>query len=178
MTTTVVSVVTGATFGGAVAICNSVRDRVGSGAMLQAATLIALSLTAAPTGDQVKSVLDYFYMGQGQPAILADANLCQTNEKKVKERKFDCTTAFGTSAKKGETVNVYLTFLVPKGDEAEFMVQSLHNGVVRSTKDVTVKGGSIRSRTWRAFTLKKAGKWEFKVLKGTEVIKTLSITAE
>lgn len=146
--------------------------------MLQAATILALSLTSAPTGDQVKSVLDYFYNGQGQPAILADANLCQTIEKKAKDRKFDCLATYGTTAKKGDTVNVYLTFLVPKGDQAELMVQALHNGVVRSTKDVTVKGGGIRTRTWRAFTLKKPGKWEFKVLKGSEAIKTLTITAE
>jgi hypothetical protein len=146
--------------------------------MLNTTVLLSLALHAAPpTGDQVKSVLDYFYNGQGKPAILVDAVLCKDIERKNKDTKYDCNETFGDSADKGATVNVYLTFLVPKGDSAEFMVQAVLDGVVRSTKDVEVKGQGIRSRTWKAFTLKKEGKWEFKVLSGADAIKTVSITA-
>ena len=47
----------------------------------------------------------------------------------------------------------------------------------RSTKDFKVKGQGMRTRTWKAFTLKKPGEWEFKILKGSEAVKTLTITA-
>lgn len=146
--------------------------------MLNTTLLLSLALQAAPpTGEQVKSVLDYFYNGQGQPPILVDAVLCKDIERKNKETKFNCNEAFGDTGSKGDTVNVHMTFLVPKGDEAEMMVQAVLDGVVRSTKDFKVKGGSMRNRTWKAFTLKKPGKWEFRILKGSETIKTLAITA-
>ncbi len=142
-------------------------------------TLIALTLTAAPpTPDAAKSVIDFFYNGQGQPPVLVEGVLCKDVEKKNKETKFDCNEAFGAEASKGETVNVHLTYLVPKGDEKELMIQAVHDGVVRATKDVKIKGQGLRTRTWRAFTLKKEGKWEFKVLDGATVLKTFTIEAQ
>ena len=147
--------------------------------MLTTTVLLSLTLQASPpTGAQVKAVMDFYYKGQGQPAVLADASLCKDIERKKKETKYDCNEEFGASASKGDTVNVYMTFMVPRDDTADFMVQAALDGVVRSTKDVEVKGNFWRARTWKAFTLKKAGKWEFKILKGADVLKTLTITAE
>ncbi len=139
--------------------------------------LLATLSVSQPTPDQIKSVFEYHYKGEGDP-IVADAFLCSELEKKKKDTKWDCITRTGTTATKGAAVNVYLYFLVPKGVEKELMVQALHNGVVRQTKDFTIKGRYLRERTWKQFTLKKAGKWEFKVLDGANVMKTIAVDVE
>lgn len=143
------------------------------------ATLVALTLTAAPpTPEAAKSVIDFFYEGQGQAPVLVEAILCKDIEKKNKDTKFDCLSTFEGKVGKSDTVNVYLTFLVPKGDEKELMIQASHEGVVRATKDVKIKGQGLRTRTWRGFSASKPGTWEFKVLDGATVLKTLTIDAE
>ena len=139
--------------------------------------LLATLSTAQPTPDQIKAVFEYHYGGEGDP-ILADAFLCSEMEKKKKETKWDCLTKTGESTAKGDTVNVYMYFLVPKGTEKELMVQALHNGVVRQTKDFTIKGRWLRERTWKGFTLRKTGKWEFKIRNGETVLKSVTVNVE
>ncbi len=143
------------------------------------ATLLALTLTSAPPSPEAaKSVIEFFYDGQGQAPVLADAVLCKDIERKDKDKKFDCLAKYGATVPQGETVNVYLTYVIPHGDEKELMIQASHEGVVRATKDVKIKGQGLRTRTWRGFKVSKPGKWEFKVLDGATVTKTLTITAE
>lgn len=142
------------------------------------AMVLSLSVSQ-PAPDAIKSVWEHFYKGQGKGAVLADAVLCKTVEQKDKEKKFDCAEEQGDTAKKGDTVNVWVAFLVPQGDKIETItVQALLDGQVRETKDLQLKGESWRSRTWAAFSLKKAGKWEFKVNDGDKTLKSLSVTAE
>jgi hypothetical protein len=140
---------------------------------------LAFSMTISqPSPESIKSVWDHFYKGQGKGAVLGEAILCKKVEQKVKETKFDCVEEMGESAAKGDTVNVWVAFLVPKDDMIETItVQALHEGQIRETKDLKLKGESPRTRTWSAFTLKKAGKWEFKIQDGDKVLKTLSINA-
>lgn len=146
--------------------------------MLISQTLFALAMSISqPTSDQVNSVFEHYWDGEGD-TILADALLCSEIERKKKETKFDCITAAANTVNKGDRVNVYMTFLVPKGQEKELMVQATHNGVVRETRDVTVKGKFIRARTWKTFSLRKSGTWEFKIIDGARVLKTLTVQAE
>jgi hypothetical protein len=141
--------------------------------------VIALQVAVAqPSPDQVKAVWDHFQSGKGKGPVLGDAVLCKTVEQKVKETKFECAEALGETAAKGDVVNVWVAFLVPKDETIETVtVQALLDGQVRETKDLKLKGESMRTRTWTAFTLKKAGKWEFKIMDGDKALKTLSITA-
>lgn len=140
---------------------------------------IALQVAVAqPAPDQVKAVWEHFQKGQGKGVILGDAVLCKTVEQKAKETKFECAEAYGDSAAKGDTVNVWVAFLVPKDETIETVtVQALLDGQIRETKDLKLKGESMRTRTWTAFTLKKAGKWEFKIMDGDKTLKTLSLSA-
>jgi len=141
-------------------------------------TLALQVAVAQPAPDQVKAVWEYYQKGQGKGPILADAILCKTVEQKNKDTKFECTEPMGDSATKGDTVNIWVAFLVPKDDTVENVtVQAVLDGQVRETKDLKLKGESMRTRTWTAFTLKKAGKWEFKINEGEKTIKTLSINA-
>jgi hypothetical protein len=146
-------------------------------ALAPIAMVLSMSVSQ-PAPDQIKSVWEHFYKGQGKGAVLADAVLCKTVEQKDKEKKYDCVEELGETAAKGDTVNVWVAFLVPKDDKIETItVQALLDGQVRETKDLQLKGESWRSRTWTAFTLKKAGKWEFKIQDGDKTLKTMSITA-
>jgi hypothetical protein len=141
-------------------------------------TFALQTFVAQPAPDQVKAVWDHFYKGQGKGPVLAEAVLCKTVEQKAKDTKFDCTEQFGETAQKGDTINVWVAFLVPKDEKIETVtVQAFLDGQVRETKDLTLKGESMRTRTWTAFTLKKAGKWEFKIQDGEKTLKTLSINA-
>src|SRR5262245_18292208 len=140
---------------------------------------IAMQVAVAqPSPDQIKSVWDYYQKGQGKGPILGDAVLCKTVEQKAKDTKFECTEPLGDSAAKGDTVNVWVAFLVPKDDVIETVtVQAVLDGQVRETKDLKLKGESMRSRTWTAFTLKKLGKWEFTIQDGEKTLKTLCTNA-
>jgi hypothetical protein len=156
-----------------------VSPREGISMLVLAPFAIVLQVAVAqPSPDSIKSVWEYYQKGQGKGPILADAVLCKTVEQKAKENKFECVEALGDSAAKGDTVNIWVAFLVPKDDTIETVtVQAVLDGQVRETKDLKLKGESMRTRTWTAFTLKKAGKWEFKIQDGEKTLKTLSINA-
>ncbi len=137
--------------------------------MLLTTLLLTTSIYAGqvpePSAKEVKTVLDYYY--QGERPILAEVYLCAKVEEKDKETKHNCVERFGSTAAKGDVVYVYIVAMVPRKQKGELMVQAIHDGVVRSTKDITLTGRWFRSRAWRAFALRKPGKWDFKVLGGS-----------
>jgi hypothetical protein len=141
-----------------------------------AQALLVLSISQ-PAPDAVKAVFEHYFKGQGKGAVLAEAYLCKKIETAKGETQNDCLEAAGESGAKGDKVEVYMTFLVPKGDEAELMVQAVHNNIVRTTRDVKVNGTTIRYRTWRTFTLEKPGKWEFRIVNPSDgtTLKALAI---
>ena len=142
--------------------------------MFSAQLLIFGALVGVPpTPAQVKSVLDYYF--SGTEPILAEALLCKSIEKEDDETKWDCKERYGAKATKGDKVYVHLTFLVPKDQSKDLMLQAAHDGVVRTTKDITVKGTYFRHRLFRAFSLEKAGRWDFHIRDGEKILKTLSI---
>jgi hypothetical protein len=146
--------------------------------MIWTQALMALSMTAAqPAPEHVKSVFEHYFHGQGKGAVLAEAFLCKKIETLKGDAQNDCLEVASDAGTKGDKVDVYMTFLVPKGDEAELMVQAVHNNVVRTTRDVKVNGTTIRYRTWRSFTLEKPGKWEFRIVNPADgsTLKALAI---
>jgi hypothetical protein len=65
---------------------------------------------AAPTAKMIKEVVDYYYNGQKEGPILTEAKLCKA------VKNFECTeTLDPNNVTKGETINVWMRFLVPKG---------------------------------------------------------------
>ena len=137
------------------------------------ASLFVGLVTAAPSSEEVRAVYDHYLNGSG--VVLADVLLCKTVEKKDPKRKYECAEVYGTQVEKGKLVNVYLTALVPKDEKVSLMVQALHEGVVRSTKDIELDGRTLRRRTWKGFSVTKTGAWTFVVRNGDEVLKELSI---
>jgi IS4 transposase len=55
------------------------------------------------------------------------------------------------------------------------MVQTKLGNVVRETKDVKVKGEGWRARQWTGVRLNKAGDWTVNIMRGDQVLKTLSV---
>jgi hypothetical protein len=141
--------------------------------------LTAQLWVAAPTPEQVKEVFDHFWAGQGKGAILADAVLCKNVQQNKKDPKFlECIEPAGEAVSKGDSLHVYVTFLIPNGDKIESVtVQAVHEGQVRETHDLALKGDFIRTRTWTTFKVSKPGKWEFRVQDGDKTLKTLSVNA-
>jgi len=130
----------------------------------------------APSGDAVKSTWDYFYKAQGQGPVLVEAKLC-TDVAKDGPNKFECTAEVAPEGVKANTpVMVWQSYLVPQGDTVEdLMVQTKLGNVVRETKDVKVKGEGWRARQWTGVRLNKAGDWTVNIMRGDQVLKTISV---
>lgn len=126
---------------------------------------------AAPTAKMVKDVVDYYYSGQSEGPILTEAKLC----KAVKD--FECTEPIDPAGvKKGETVNVWMRFFVPKGASYDdILVEYKYDDIPRRLTPHTVES-SIRYRLVDKNTVDKAGKWTITVKRGITKLKDFKIT--
>jgi hypothetical protein len=133
---------------------------------------------ARPAPEAVKSTWDFFYKGKGGGVVLADAKVCLEVGKEG-ETKGECTKDLPAEGVKEKTsVLVWQAYIIPQGDTIEdLMVQLKQGDVVRETKDVKVKGESIRTRTWSSVRLPKAGSWTISVIRGSETLKTFTVNA-
>lgn len=131
-----------------------------------------------PAPDAVKSVWDFFYKGKGGGVVLGDARLC-TEISKEPETKNDCSKEVPPEGvKAGTSVLVWQAYIVPQGDTIEdLMIQLKQGDTVRETKDVKIKGESIRTRTWSSVRLPKPGSWTIVILRGSETLKSFTVNA-
>jgi len=132
-----------------------------------------------PSPECVKSFWNFWLNGKGQGLVLADAKLC-LDVAKDGPQKFECTKEVpAEGVKKGDMINVWQAYLVPQNDAVEDISIQLKLGdQVRETKDVKVNGASIRSRSWNAFRIPKAGKWTITITRGSETLKSMEVTAK
>lgn len=137
------------------------------------ALLLALNsaAAAAPTAKMIKEVVDYYYNGQAAGPILTEAKLC----KAVKD--YECTEAIDPAkVKKGQTINVWMRFLVPKGASYDdILVEYKYDGIPRRLTPHAIES-SIRYRLVDKNSLDKAGKWTISVKKGLTNLKEFKIT--
>jgi hypothetical protein len=133
---------------------------------------------AEPSADEVKRTWDYFYKGQGQGVVLGEAKLC-TDVAKAGDNKFECTAEVpAEGVKAGTTVLVWQAWLVPQNDSLEDLAVQLKQGnTVRETKDIKVKGESMRTRTWTGVRLPKAGKYTIALIRGDKIFKSFEVKA-
>jgi len=125
---------------------------------------------AAPTAKMVKEVVDYYYNGQKDGPILTDAKLC----KGVKN--FECTeTIDPNNVTKGETINVWMMFFVPKGASYDdILVEYKHEGIPRRLTPHKIES-SIRYRLVDKSSVDKAGNWTITVKKGISKLREFKI---
>jgi hypothetical protein len=122
-----------------------------------------------PPADELKRVLDYLENGKDSGPALLDLVPCtKVDTTKGSETVNTCVEPVTGPVKKGTTIYAWTMWFCPKGGKYEdVMIQFLYEGQVRSTMDITVQG-LARTRTWRGSTLSKPGKWEIKVLRGSQ----------
>ena len=115
--------------------------------------------------------MNYFYNGESKGPILMSLNLCETvDRKKDSKTKYECLKASPSKIKVNSKVTAWTSWFVPqKGKYDDIMIQFIHDGMIRTTKDVTLSGG-LRLRAFRTETVTKKGKWEIRVLRNKKVV--------
>ncbi len=123
----------------------------------------ALCAQEKPSSAEAKKVMDYYFSGQGGGAVLMEYKLC-TEISKEGETKNDCITDFsGTTVEKGQTVFLWMNFMVPSGDKADIILEFMRNGKVRGIKELDLNG-TIRYRINRKILTDKTGNWKIKIV--------------
>jgi len=120
-----------------------------------------------PTADEIKRVLDYQDNGKDRGPALLDVVACmKVDNAKGSPTAFTCIEPVSGNVKVKTTVNAWVQFFCPKGGKYEDLkIKWLLGTEVYETQDFIVEG-LARTRTWRAYTPKKAGKWTIKILRG------------
>lgn len=133
--------------------------------------LSTTSFAVTPVSKEVKKVVDYYYNGKAKGPLLVDFVPClKVNLDPKSSSQYSCKTRAKGSLKKGTKISAWTNWLVPeKGNYDDIMIQFVHDGIVRSTQDITLNAG-IRKRAFRTIALNKTGKWQIKVLRNRKVI--------
>jgi hypothetical protein len=133
---------------------------------------------AAPEGVCANQTIEYYFKGAAVGPILLNTKLCQKVDLAKGPTQYECSEAMPAPIKKGGRVTIVTTFLVPMdATYDDVSVQFLHEGTVRSTKDLKLST-ALRYRGLATETLNKPGKWEIKVLRGGKELHTDALTVE
>ena len=141
-----------------------------------------VSAAGKPSPEEVKKVLDYYYTGKGLGPVLSELKICRDIEREG-DQKNECAGEISTEpVKKGESVYVWMAYMVPSGDEPQNIIAQFDNGgVTRMVKNLQVTG-SLRYRTWLKVAFDKTGTWNVKVVHdkgdGTDMLGTRELTVE
>ena len=125
---------------------------------------------AAPTAKMVKEVVDYYYNGQKEGPILTEAKLCKA------VKNYECTETLNpNNVTKGETINVWMRFFVPKGASYDdILVEYKYEGIPRRLTPHKIDS-SIRYRLVDKNSADKPGNWTITVKKGISKLKEFKI---
>jgi hypothetical protein len=120
-----------------------------------------------PTSMEAKKVVDYYYQGKGQGAILMAHKLCaQTYEEGP--LKYECKEEItGGQIQKDREVFLWMNYLVPAGDKTEIIIQFKRNNKVRSVADFELPG-ALRYRIWKKIPTDKIGDWQVDIIQEME----------
>jgi len=131
-----------------------------------------------PAPEAIRSFWQYYFKGQGNGPAIADVKLCLEVAKEG-DNKFECTKEVpDEGVKAGTPVYVWQAYLLPQGEVVEDITLQVKLGdTVRETKDIKLKGESIRTRQWTYVKLPKAGSWKLVLMRGDQELKTLAVQA-
>jgi len=111
-----------------------------------------------PAPQQARDVVDYYFNGKGQGAVLMDYRICAEVAPEGEDKNECRRSSDAMAIPLGEEVSLWMSFLVPADDQASILVSFSRNERVRKTADVSLKG-AIRYRTWKTIPTDKPGKW-------------------
>ena len=116
-----------------------------------------------PTPAEARKVIDYYYQGKGQGAVLVDSKLCS----QIYEEgpyKYECQEVVtGGQIEKDREVFLWLNFLVPAGDQPDIIIHFKRNNKVRSVSNLAPPG-ALRYRTWKKIPTERMGDWEVSII--------------
>ncbi|MDQ3264278.1 MAG: hypothetical protein M3Y59_11550 [Myxococcota bacterium] len=131
-----------------------------------------------PTPEAIRSFWSYYFKGQGSGPALADAKLC-LEVARDGEHRHDCQTLVPSGGiKAGTSVILWQAYLLPSGEVVEDLsVQVLQGDTVRETKDIKLRGDSIRTRNWTTVRIPTAGTWTLRLLRAGQELKSFTVKA-
>ncbi len=112
-----------------------------------------------PNALEVKKVIDYYKKGQGKGVILVETVLCKGVHRKGPDAKDPTDIVTTTSFKQGETILLWMNFLVPERDRANIHFEFIRRGKVRRAEDLEITGAT-RYRSWKRLSTSRKGTWE------------------
>ena len=116
-----------------------------------------------PAAAETKKVVDYYYQGKGQGAILMAHKLC-TKIYEEGSLKYECQEEItGGQIQKDREVYLWMNYLVPTGDTADIIIQYKRNNKVRSVSDFELPA-SLRYRIWKTIPTDKIGDWQVGII--------------
>jgi hypothetical protein len=120
-----------------------------------------------PTSEEAKKVIDYYYQGKGQGAILMAHKLC-AHLYEEGPLKYECQEEItGGQIQKDQEVFLWMNYLVPAGDKTEIIIQFKRNNKVRRVLDFELPG-ALRYRTWKKIPTDKIGDWQVGIIQEME----------
>jgi hypothetical protein len=136
----------------------------------QEAAPAAAGDVAAPSGDDARKVVDYYYRGKGKGPVLIELKPClKIDTEEGSANRYECSQPVDGAVKPGSFVYAWTSWLVPEGDDySDVTVQFAQAGAVKGTKELKLSS-AFRTRTYKGMTL-GAGKWMIKAMRGDQEI--------
>ena len=99
-----------------------------------------------PAAAEARKVVDYFYQGKGQGAVLMAHKLCAQIYEEG-SLKYECQEEItGGQIQKDREVFLWMNFLVPAGDQPDIIIHFKRNNKVRGASNLELPG-AVRYRT-------------------------------
>jgi len=126
-------------------------------------TFAGAQANSAPSADEVRNVLSYYYGGTDTTPVLVEFKLCEDVHREGLDKNNCKNEVDQSSLEVGESVYAWMNFIVPREERGEILMQFKHNGVIRGARKANVHG-AIRYRTWRKVQFSRAGEWQIPIL--------------
>lgn len=145
--------------------------------LLSSAAVYAEELPA-PTTEELKKVIRYYYEGKSLGPILIEVKACtRIDFDKSSPTKHECLEEVKSPVARGTHVHAWTLWTVPEGGQYDdAAIQYVHEGTVKASIDLNLTP-SLRSRAFRANALSKAGQWEIRVVRQGKVLGSVSFVA-
>lgn len=115
-----------------------------------------------PTAAEVRRVTNYFYSQRESTPVLVDYKLCKGIQREGSDKNNCAEEVDGDTLQPGQSLYLWMNFLVPKGERGKVLVQLNYDGITRGTRVMSI-AGSLRYRTWNKIRLQQPGEWELPV---------------
>lgn len=128
---------------------------------------LLVSAQDRPSPEEARKVVNYYYKGQGQAAVLVDSALCTGIVKEGDNKNNPDGKIMDGSVNKGDEAYVWMQYLLPTDQEAAVTITYFQKGKPRKVHEVTVKG-AFRYRVWKRLPTNKTGNWNIVIVQEME----------